>query len=261
MLANLLGLGWWSAVTVGVDTGVFLCVLAAEDAVAAVTDALIGLGCFLGEPPSVTVGPTDCERPTEMIQFKFGIVLNQLLISSPLEIFFGLFCGLPFMGLPCREPIVFWGLPRCGLPVFDRGNTGINFSRVGDGNKAPSSTSANVTLKCTSLGKASAEELIPGPVVRSKWWRMVSRFKRPYKLPSVIVRLSIRRADPGIRRPDGFVGELLFLFSRSLSSFVMGLIEEANDNALNELRRDTWSHNSACLLYNSRWVSPFHPRL
>lgn len=54
-----------------------------------------------------------------------------------------------------------------------------------------------------------------------------------------MVRLSISRADPGTRRPDGFVGELLFLFSLSLSSFVIGLIDEANDKALNELRRDT----------------------
>lgn len=61
---NLLGLGWWSAVMVGVDTGVFLWAFAAEDVVAAVTEALIGLGVFFGEPPSVTVGPTDCERPT-----------------------------------------------------------------------------------------------------------------------------------------------------------------------------------------------------
>jgi hypothetical protein len=53
-------------VTVGVDTGVFLlCALADEEAVAAVTEALIGFGFFFGEPPSVTVGPTDCERPTE----------------------------------------------------------------------------------------------------------------------------------------------------------------------------------------------------
>jgi hypothetical protein len=51
--------------------------------------------------------------------------------------------------------------------------------------------------------------------------------------------LSISRADPGTLRPDGFVGELLFLFSLSLSSLVMGLIEEANDKALNELRRET----------------------
>lgn len=63
---NLLGLGWCSAVTVGVEAGVFLvCALACDEAVAAVIEALIGFGCFLGEPPSVTVGPTDCERPTE----------------------------------------------------------------------------------------------------------------------------------------------------------------------------------------------------
>lgn len=142
---NLLGLGWWSAVTVGVETGVFLFTyaLAAEDVVAAVTEALIGFGCFFGDPPSVTVGPTDCERPTKRLKkllwFKFfDKERNQNL---PFEIFLGLFCGLPFIGLPCRELIVFCGLPRCGLPVFDRGNTGINFSLVGDGNKAPSSTS------------------------------------------------------------------------------------------------------------------------
>jgi hypothetical protein len=76
---------------------------------------------------------------------------------------------------------------------------------------------------------------------------MLSRLKRPNRLPSVSVRLSISRADPGTRR-DGFVGELLILFSRSFSSFVMGFIEEANDNALNELRRDTSFHNSFCLL-------------
>lgn len=65
---NLLGLGWWSAVTVGVETGVFLlCALAVDEAVAAVIEALIALGCFFGEPPSVTVGPTDWDRPTEKI--------------------------------------------------------------------------------------------------------------------------------------------------------------------------------------------------
>lgn len=63
---NLLALVWWSAVTVGVETGVFLlCAFAADAVVAAVTDALIGLACFLGEPPSVAVGPTDWERPTK----------------------------------------------------------------------------------------------------------------------------------------------------------------------------------------------------
>jgi len=50
---------------VGVETGVFLLCFAADEAVAAVTEALIGFGCFLGDPPSVTVGPTDCERPTK----------------------------------------------------------------------------------------------------------------------------------------------------------------------------------------------------
>jgi hypothetical protein len=42
-----------------------------------------------------------------------------------------------------------------------------------------------------------------------------------------------------MRLPPAFVGELLFLFSLSLSSFVMGLIEDASDKALNELRRET----------------------
>ena len=60
--------------TVGVDTGVFLlCAFAAEEVVAAVTDALIAFGCFLGEPPSVTVGPTDCERPTEIQAFQYFV--------------------------------------------------------------------------------------------------------------------------------------------------------------------------------------------
>jgi hypothetical protein len=52
---------------VGVETGVFLlCVFAADEAVAAVIEALMGFGCFLGEPllSAETVGPTDCERPT-----------------------------------------------------------------------------------------------------------------------------------------------------------------------------------------------------
>ena len=57
----------------------------------------------------------------------------------------GLFWGLPFNGLPWRELLkVFWGLPLDGLPVLERGNVGINFSRVGDGIKAPSSTSATI---------------------------------------------------------------------------------------------------------------------
>lgn len=53
----------------GVDAGVFLlCDFAADEAVAAVIEALIGFGCFFGEPLSAeTVGPTDCERPTEKI--------------------------------------------------------------------------------------------------------------------------------------------------------------------------------------------------
>lgn len=78
-VVNLLGLGWCSAAIVGVETGVFLCVFAADEAVAAVTDALIALGCFFGEPPSVTVGPTDCERPTENIEIKFSELLNGAL--------------------------------------------------------------------------------------------------------------------------------------------------------------------------------------
>lgn len=45
--------------TVGVEAGVFLYCFAADEVVAAVTDALIGFGCFFGEPLSVTVGPTD----------------------------------------------------------------------------------------------------------------------------------------------------------------------------------------------------------
>lgn len=32
-----------------------------------------------------------------------------------LPTFLGLFCGLPFCGLPCREADVFFGLPRCEL--------------------------------------------------------------------------------------------------------------------------------------------------
>lgn len=67
-LLNLLALGWWSA-TVGVDAGVFLlCVFAADEAVAAVIEALMGLGCFLGDPlvSFDTVGPTDCERITKI---------------------------------------------------------------------------------------------------------------------------------------------------------------------------------------------------
>jgi hypothetical protein len=53
---------------VGVEAGVFLlCVFAADEAVAAVIEALIGFGCFFGEPLSETVGPTDCERPTEIV--------------------------------------------------------------------------------------------------------------------------------------------------------------------------------------------------
>lgn len=44
-----------------------LCAFAVDEAVAAVIEALMAFGCFLGEPPSVTVGPTDCERPTVKI--------------------------------------------------------------------------------------------------------------------------------------------------------------------------------------------------
>lgn len=101
--------------------------------------------------------------------------------------------------------------------------------------------------------------LLPAPVVRSKWCRTLSRLNRPNKLPSVAVRLSISLADPGMRL-DGFVGELFILFSLSLSSFVIGLIEEANDKALNELLRDTSFHRSRCLLYKSREFSPHQPR-
>jgi hypothetical protein len=46
-----------------VEAGVgFLCAFAADEAVDAVTDALIGFGCRFGDVPlplSVTVGPTD----------------------------------------------------------------------------------------------------------------------------------------------------------------------------------------------------------
>lgn len=62
---------------------------------------------------------------------------------------------------------------------------------------------------------------------------------RAKMLPSVTVRLSTRRAEPGIvLRPAAFNGELLFLFSLSFSSLLIGRIEDANDKALNELRRD-----------------------
>lgn len=66
-MCHLLALAWWSG-TVGVDAGVFLlCVLAADDAVAAVIEALMGFGCFFGEPlVSETVGPTDWERITSI---------------------------------------------------------------------------------------------------------------------------------------------------------------------------------------------------
>lgn len=43
-----------------------LCVFAADEAVAAVIEALMGFGCFFGDPlVSETVGPTDCERMTK----------------------------------------------------------------------------------------------------------------------------------------------------------------------------------------------------
>jgi hypothetical protein len=100
---DLLVLGWCSAVVmVGVDTGVFLCVFAADEAVDAVTEALIGLGCFFGELLlSETVGPTDCERPTEnksKIERKHHLTRGAACL--PFEIFLGLFWGLPFIGLP-----------------------------------------------------------------------------------------------------------------------------------------------------------------
>lgn len=61
---------------------------------------------------------------------------------KPFVVFLGLlFCGLPFWGLPCLDRAVFCGLPRCGESPFDLGIVGINFSLVGDGNRAPSSTS------------------------------------------------------------------------------------------------------------------------
>lgn len=55
-----------SGAEVGVETGVFLvCVLAAEDAVEAVIELLMGFGCLFGERLSVTAGPTDCDRATK----------------------------------------------------------------------------------------------------------------------------------------------------------------------------------------------------
>jgi hypothetical protein len=73
---------------VGVEAGVFLvCALACDEAVAAVTEALIGFGCFFGEPPSVTVGPTDCERPTEI---DVEVDLKSFFFQS--------FCKLHFRG-------------------------------------------------------------------------------------------------------------------------------------------------------------------
>lgn len=81
---NLLGLGWWSAVTVGVEAGVFLCALACDDAVAAVIEALMGFGCFFGEPLSVTVGPTDCERPT--VKTEIFLIRNPRLFSVLLKL-------------------------------------------------------------------------------------------------------------------------------------------------------------------------------
>ena len=71
----------------GVETGVFLCALACDDAVACVIEALMGFGCFFGEPLSVTVGPTDCERPTVEVQIAiirslrvFSVLLKPFLI-------------------------------------------------------------------------------------------------------------------------------------------------------------------------------------
>lgn len=90
--------------------------------------------------------PSQSDQRIEIVPLKCLLKImsfRRINKNLPFEIFLGLFWGLPFIGLPWRELIVFWGLPRCGLPVFERGNTGISFSRVGDGNKAPSSTSAN----------------------------------------------------------------------------------------------------------------------
>jgi hypothetical protein len=81
--------------------------------------------------------------------YKFTWVTHRSLSlhqsTSPLFNFLGLFCGLPLWGLPCLELAVFCGLPLCGLSAFDRGMTGMSFSRVGDGKMAPSSTSNEET--------------------------------------------------------------------------------------------------------------------
>jgi hypothetical protein len=63
-----------------------LCVLAADDAVAAVTEALIGFGCFFGDPVASleTVGPTDCERITGKLNQVIKLKSNQKLAKSNL---------------------------------------------------------------------------------------------------------------------------------------------------------------------------------
>lgn len=166
--------------TVGVEAGVFLWVLAAEDAVAAVTDALIGFGVFFGEPPSVTVGPTDWDLPTKIQRVWSFSKHLQFNLNKPLEIFLGLFWGLPFIGLPWRELIVFWGLPRCGLPVFDRGKTGINFSRVGDGNKAPSSTSKSIKFNEATLHPSATSYLDRSYAPSDVEWFHVSTVRKDF---------------------------------------------------------------------------------
>lgn len=106
------------------------------------------------------------------------------------------------------------------------------------------------------------------PVVLSRWCFIMSLIH--------LAELSAFR--------KGLVGELRLLFSCSFSSFVYDLrkaicqqnlrvnwrwtyylwLVEAKDNADNELRRDTWSHNSTCLLYRSDILSGAssvpHPR-
>lgn len=57
------------------------------------------------------------------------------------------------------------------------------------------------------------------------------------------------------------IGELFLLLAASFSSFVIGLwTAVANDNADNELRRETWSHKSFCFLYRSGLISVPQPR-
>lgn len=111
---------------VGVDTGVFF--LCAPTATADPGTALPLRSCRFGEP-SVHTGPTDCDRPpawTHTVERWCGWGMGNVfvgvrrLVRSPftmcLPTFFGLFCGLPFCGLPCREAdVVFFGLPRCEL--------------------------------------------------------------------------------------------------------------------------------------------------